>query len=332
MGHQVHKRPIEETFYKKYRLNGFKADGKVIVDRIRVGCFQAIKTSKENDLKSLGDKLIDKTTGPKTYWSIINSLLNKCKIPRIPPLLDADKIIIDCKEKAKLFNDYILDQCKPIINDSTPYPIFTQITCSNLDTIAISQQSILDIIKSLNVNKAHGPENISGRMIQLCGDKITLPLNIIFVNIINTGIFPTLWKSGNVTPIHKKDSKRVINNYRPISLLPLFAKIFEKTLFLKMHNHFTSNNLITKNQSGFRSNDSVTNQLICLLDSIHSSLDINLDVRSVFLDMSKAFDKVWHEGLHFKMELMANYSTFLKVIWQIGINESFLMVLNLDGE
>ena len=102
--------------------------------------------------------------------------------------------------------------------------------------------------------------------------------------------------------IHKKDSRRVINNYRPISLLPLFAKIFENILFLKMYHHFTSNNLITKNQSGFRPNDSVTNQLICLVDSINSSLDINLDVRSVFLDMAKAFDKVWHEGLLFKLK------------------------------
>ena len=100
----------------------FKADDKVIVDRIREECFQAIKTSKENYLK-----LIDKTTGPKTYWGIINSLLNKYKIPRIPPPLVADEIIIDCKEKAKLFNDYFLDQCKPIINDST-VPIFTEIT------------------------------------------------------------------------------------------------------------------------------------------------------------------------------------------------------------
>ena len=259
------------------------------------------KTFYNLHLKSLDDKLIDKTTGPKTYWSIINSLLNKCKIPRIPLLLVAEKIIIDCKEMAKLFNDYFLYQCKPIINDSTLH-IFTQITCSNLDTIAISQQSILGTIKSLNVNKVHGPDNISGRMIQLCGDKITLPLSIIFVNIINTGIFPTLWKSGNVTPIHKKDSTRVRNNYRPISLLPLFAKLFENTLFLKMYNIFTSNNLITKNQSWFRPNDSLTNQLFCLVDSIHSSLDINLDVRSVFLDMSKAFDKVWHEGLLFKLK------------------------------
>ena len=63
-------------------------------------------------------------------------------------------------------------------------------------------------------------------------------------------------------------------------------------------------NLIPKNKSGFRPNDSVTNQLIYLVDSIHSSLDVNLDVRVVFLDMSKAFDKVWHEGL--LMELMEN--------------------------
>ena len=302
----------QKKFYK-CRLNGFKADDKVIVDRIREECYQAIKTSKEYDLNSLGDKLIDKTTGPKTYWSIINSLLNK--------------IFIDCKEKAKLFNDYFLDQCKPIINDST-LPIFTQITCSNLDTIAITQQSILDIIKSLNVNKAHGPDNISGRMIELCGDKITLPLSIIFVNIINTGIFPTLWKSGNVTPIHKKDSKRVINNYRPISLLPLFAKIFEKILFLKMYNHFTSNNLITKNQSGFRPNDSVTNQLICLVDSIHSSLDINLDVRSVFLDMSKAFDKVWHEGLLFKLKQNGINGKLLNLLKSYLANRNQRVLLN----
>ena len=69
-----------------------------------------------------------------------------------------------------------------------------------------------------------------------------------------------------------------------------------------MYNHFITNNLITKNQSGFRPNDSVTNQLIFLADSIHSSLDLNLDVRSVFLDMSKAFDRVWHEGLLFKLK------------------------------
>ena len=77
-----------------------------MVDKLTEECFQAIKTSKENDLKLLRNTLIDKVTGPKAYWNIINSLLNKCKIPRIPPLLVTDKIIIDCKEKVTLFNNY----------------------------------------------------------------------------------------------------------------------------------------------------------------------------------------------------------------------------------
>ena len=95
----------QKTFYKKYRLNGFKEEDKVDVDRLRDECFQAIKTSKENYLMSLGTKLIDKKTGPKAYWNIINNLLNKCKIPRISPLLVEGIIITDVKEKVKLFND-----------------------------------------------------------------------------------------------------------------------------------------------------------------------------------------------------------------------------------
>ena len=73
-------------------------------------------------------------------------------------------------------------------------------------------------------------------------------------------------------------------------------------LYLKRYNYFIANNLITKNQSGFRPNDSVTNQLISLVVSIHSTLDINHEVRSAYLDMPKAFDKVWHEGLLFKLK------------------------------
>ena len=95
----------QKTLYKKYRLNGFREEDKVDIDRLRDECFQAIKTSKENYLMSLGTKLIDET-GPKAFWKIINNLLNKCKIPSIPPLLVDEKIITEVKEKVKLFNDF----------------------------------------------------------------------------------------------------------------------------------------------------------------------------------------------------------------------------------
>ena len=132
-----------------------------------------------------------------------------------------------------------------ITNDST-LPMFIQISHVCLGTVTINRKLILDIIKSLNVNKAHGPDNISGRVIELCvcgggGVNVTLPLCILFNNIINTGIFPNLWKSANVTPVHKKDSKQVVKHYRPISRLPLFVKMFERILFIKMYKHFISN-------------------------------------------------------------------------------------------
>ena len=110
----------------------------------------------------------------------------------------------------------------------------------------------------------------------------------------------------------KEESKQIVKKYRLISIFSLFAKIFERILFSNMYNHLISNNLLTKNQSGFRPGDSVTNQVIFLVDKMHSPLDINLEVRSVFLDMSKAFDKVWHEGLLFKLRINGKLINLLK--------------------
>lgn len=120
-------------------------------------------------------------------------------------------------------------------------------------------------------------------MVKLCGHHLYVPLKIILDNILETGIFPDQWKEANVT-VHKKNKhKQIISNYRPISLLPIFKKLY---------NHLNSNNLITKNQSGFRPGDSCTNQLLSMVHEIHAAFNDNLEVRSVYLDMSKAFDKV----------------------------------------
>ena len=283
----------QNKLYKKYKKNGFNIDDKERVDKFREEFLMAINMSKQNYLNDLGIKLTDKTLGKKSYWKIVNNLMNKCKILRIPPLLVGDKFITTCKEKATLFNDYFLLQCKPIQNSSA-LPVFSYITNSTLETVDFDRQSILTLINALNENKAYGADLISVQMI--------LPLQIIFTYIIAKGILPEQWKMANVTPVHKKKKTQIIKHYRPISLLPIFAKLFEKMLFLKMYNYFIANNLITKNQSGFRPNDSVTNQLISLVESIHSAFDINHEIRSVYLDMSKAFDKVWHEGLIFKLK------------------------------
>ena len=106
-----------------------------------------------------------------------------------------------------------------------------------------------------------------------------------------------------VTPIHKKGDKCLISNYRPISVLPICGKLFEKLIYMSLYNYISTKNILSVNQCGFRSGDSCSNQLSVIVHEILKSFDSNptLEVRGVFLDISKAFDRVWHEGLIFKL-------------------------------
>ena len=170
----------------------------------------------------------------------------------------------------------------------------------------------------------------SGQMLLLCDDSVSIPLQIIYSNILSTSIYPDIWKLANVTPIFKKGDKQLIKNYRPISLLPICGKILEKIIFNQLYTYLHTNNLITKNQSGFRPGDSTTNQLLFLIDEIHQAFDCtqSFEVRSVFLDISKAFDKVWHEGLVFKLEQNGISGSLLKLFQNYLNDRNQRVVLN----
>ena len=111
---------------------------------------------------------------------------------------------------------------------------------------------MLKIIRSLDPNKAQGHDNISLRMIKLCDKEICKPLHVTFVSCMEEGIFPLLWKMVNLVPAHSKNNKRSIKNYRPVSLLPIFAKMSERLFYNQMYSFFIENNLISLIQSGFR--------------------------------------------------------------------------------
>ena len=119
-------------------------------------------------------------------------------------------------------------------------------TDKRLNTVSTKKDDITSIIKSLNSAKAHRFDNISILMIQLYGDIITLPLVQIFKTSLTQGVFPDTWKIANIIPVHNKEAKYLVKNYRPISLLPIFAKVFERLLFNSLFSHFHNNNLFTK--------------------------------------------------------------------------------------
>ena len=139
-------------------------------------------------------------------------------------------------------------------------------------------------------------------MLKLCSESIYKPLNLIFKSGLKTGQFPSEWKKANVAPVFKKGGKQFVKNYRPISLLPITGKIFERLLYTQMFEFFIRNDLISQNQSGFKPGDSGIDQLLAITHEIYKYFDSCLDVRAVFLDISKAFDKVWHEGLLYKLK------------------------------
>ena len=103
-------------------------------------------------------------------------------------------------------------------------------------------------------------------------------------------------------PVHKKSDKQILKNYRPVSLLPICRKVFERLIYNSLFEYFIENDLISPNQSGFKPGDSCTNQLISITHEIYQSFDDGFEVRGVFLDISKAFDKVRHDGLIYKLK------------------------------
>ena len=132
----------------------------------------------------------------------------------------------------------------------------------------------------------------------------------------------------NVVPAHKKNDKRSIKNYRPVSLLPIFGKVFERLLYNQMYSFFIENNLISLSQSGFWQGDSCINQLVSITHEIYRSVDLGYEVRGVFLDISKTFDKVWHEGLLHKLKENGINGPLLNVLEDFLCSRKQRVVLN----
>ena len=103
-----------------------------------------------------------------------------------------------------------------------------------------------------------------------------------------------LGKKSNIVPAHKKGEKQIVNNYRPVSILPICSKILEKIIFDSIMRFLNKNKLLSDAQSGFRPSDSCEYQLLSIVHDIYKSFDCNppLKVRGIFLDISKAFDSL----------------------------------------
>ena len=173
-----------------------------------------------------------------------------------------------------------------------------------------------NLINILNIDEASGDDGISHMMLNKGVSKsISKPLSILMNRLFNEGIFPEAWKVANVIPIFKKGDKSLPSNYRPVALLSCLGKLQERIVFKNFYNVLIDNNLLYKYQSEFLPHHSTVFQLIDIYHNICKAFDINLFSCIVFCDVSKAFDRVWHRGVLFKLR-------------QNGIDGKFLQWLN----
>jgi hypothetical protein len=161
-----------------------------------------------------------------------------------------------------------------------------------LHPTSFTMQDVYTVLSGLNNKRSLGPDDIPNLLLKRCRQEIALPLSILFTESMAEGHLPQDWGDAIVIPIHKKGSKVVCENYRPISLTFTVLKIMEKIICNHTANHVHSNNLVTETQYGFRKNLNCEYQLLHYTDRLTKLINNGLNVDVLYLDMQKAFDTV----------------------------------------
>ena len=239
----------ETQVYRDYLKNGKTEADYMCVHHAITEVSQLILESKDKYYNKLAIKLNNPKIISKTYWSIIKTFCNGRKMPIIPPIVRDGKLEFDLKTKANYFNKFFASQCCPL--DKITYKSAARLTSINFDN-----NDVLTIIRSLNVNKAHGKDSILVRMLKMCDKSLVQPLTLIFKGCIDTGVYPDTWRKSNKGSVHKKGDKQTVNNYRPVSLLPIWSEILEKIICDSIMRFLNENKLVSDGKFGFRSSES----------------------------------------------------------------------------
>ena len=209
------------------------------------------------------------------------------------------------------FRDYLLNQSLP-----------------NFTFELILEATTMKMLNNLKPKPSCGYDGISTKLLKTCRLEICKPLTLIINQMLTTGIFPDDLKVAKVIPLFKKGKNEILDNNRPISLLPSLSKIFERVIFNQIHAYFTAHNLYYSGQYGFREKHSTQLAALELVDRITRDLDIGNTPISIFIDLSKAFDTLDHNiilsKLHYygitgsALQLLRSYLSNRKQFVQLG--------------
>ena len=252
---------------------------------------------------------------PKMFYKFINGKLQRKET--IDRVKVGDDIYEDINEIVEKLNENF---CK-VFTEETEFrrPMLPE--TGRMKDLIITRSDIRKVVSNLEVNKAMGPDGVSGRLIKECQEQLLEPILDLVRTSINMGQVPVEWKRANVVPIYKSGCRMEPLNYRPVSLTSIVCKICEEVIKTKWCEFLEGEEILSEKQFGFRKGKSCVSNLLCFYSRVVDILQRRDGwVDCVYLDLKKAFDKVPHNRLMWKLrniggikgkleEWMRNYLT-----------------------
>ncbi len=285
------------------------AENKTTYEKMKSFVEKHIKLAKSKYYKRYFEQY---NSNSRKQWQMLNNLLNRKKKAKAPIKLkdSAGNLISDPTEVAENFNNYfatIAEKLKVNVNNNTDSDTDsdykTPLTDPVENTIFLTPTFSLEIENIINKFKLKATSDTNIRALKIAST--TTNFNHVLANIVNSsfanGVFPAELKTAKVVPIHKGGSKTDVSNYRPISLLSTFSKIFEKAMHKRVYDFLQQNGSLNEHQYGFRKGRSCEHALLVAQNELLSALNKKQIAMLLLIDFSKAFDMVNHDILLHKL-------------------------------
>jgi hypothetical protein len=321
----VKQRNHFRNLYKRTMNNGYKSSVNQLNRLIR----KQIQVEKSD---SFNKKLKVLSSQDNSLFQFTKSL--KRKKTFIPPLSSNNHIAYSDLEKANtLAASFANNHQKPSVSLFECIVRKSNELINDLNEFSFSEitnDEILCVIDSLNIKKAAGPDKIPNQAILVLKKtrSFLFALSHLFNSCLKLSFFPKLWKNACIIPVPKKNSPVSVDDFRPISLISCLGKILEKILLQRLSDFEREQNIIIPQQFGFRSEHSTVQQIMRIVENATFGFNQNLSTGLMLLDLRKAFDSVWHDGLIHKL-IRNNYPPYLiKLIASYLRNRSAFVSVN----
>lgn len=257
-----------------------------------------------NSKKNANIKYIAKNDNKcKATWNVIKDELNNANSRHnIDSIKYKNTLLTNPVEIASAFNNHYIDSTNRSVPPNVTGNSMNNVTVGSMFLKPMSITEVKKEILLLNNTNSEGYDEINTKIIKTCVDEIVEVLTQLINLSFYEGIFPEALKLSVVRPLYKKGDRLDLNNYRPITLIPILSKIYEKCMYKRIENYCTKFNIINKEQHGFQKGKSTTLAIYALINVILTNINDNNLTTGLFFDLSKAFDLVSHDLLLQKLE------------------------------